>query len=81
MSKTNEEHEVSTIWKEVGATLYDSYTTAAENFNEHCDDLLAMFTFLDDEKILHELRAMKASINIKIKEFQTQAAVLRSNGE
>jgi hypothetical protein len=80
----SETHEVETIWKEAGATLYDAYARAAANFIEHCDDLLEMFKFLDDEKspddkVMHELRAVRSRINSKVTEFQSQAEKLRAS--
>jgi hypothetical protein len=72
------EHEVEPIWKEVGAALFDAYTAACTNFIEHCDDLISMFQFLDNEKAQHELRSIRSLINSNANEFRTQADKMRT---
>jgi hypothetical protein len=71
------EHEVARVWREAGATLYDSYVEAASAFIEHADDLHAMFKFLGDEKVCQELRAVKSLINMQASNFRDQANQLR----
>jgi hypothetical protein len=82
----SETHELETVWKEVGASLYETYAAAATNFLEHCDDLIEMFKFINDDKIhddkvQQELRSVRSLINSKIADFQTLAEKLRAGGE
>ena len=89
MPENNQEHEVDTLWRETGATLYDHFAKAGEDFIHHCDDLLAIFKFLDGsddraqedpKSLISELRSVKGSINTKVTEFQDQAQKLRTGG-